>query len=380
MHAMNLPIYLDYAATTPVDPRVAEKMLHYLTADGIYANAASTHVLGQAAKQAIDEARQQVAKAIHAGPAEIIWTSGATEANNLALKGAAQLYQRKGRHIVTLKTEHPAVLDTCQYLEKSGFFVSYLTPESNGLLNIEKFQAALRDDTILVSIMAVNNELGVIQDLDAIAKITSAREILLHVDAAQAIGKITIDIQKTPIDLLSMCAHKVYGPKGIGALYVRRKPRVRVAPEIHGGGQEQGMRSGTLPTHQIVGMGEAFLLAINNQSRELIKITALKQRFWQGLSQFLGVELNGDFTHTVPHILNVRFPEIKAEKFMQALPSLALSSGSACHAKGIEPSYVLRAIGLNSEEAHCSVRFSFGRFTTEKEIDFALQEILSFLN
>jgi len=372
---MKLPIYLDYAATTPVDPRVAEKMLQYLTLDGVFANASSTHAFGQTAKKAVDEARMQVANAIQAEPSEIVWTSGATEADNLALKGAAQLYQRKGKHIVTVKTEHPAVLDSCQQLEKKGFTVTYLTPKPNGLLNLDILQAALREDTILVSVMAVNNEIGVIQDIDAIANITAARDILLHVDAAQSIGKVTLDVQKTPVDLISMCAHKVYGPKGIGALYMRRKPRVRVAAEIHGGGQEQGMRSGTLPTHQIVAMGEAFDLAVNAMPAELKKIADFKQRFWQGISRLGGVTLNGDMEHAVPHILNVRFAGLKAASLIQALPELAISSGSACHAKGVEPSYVLRALGLSAEDAQSSLRFSFGRFTTSDEIDFAVQRI-----
>jgi cysteine desulfurase len=372
---MKLPIYLDYASTTPVDPRVAEKMLHYLRMDGVFANSASSHVFGQAAKKAVEEAREQVASAIHANPGEIIWTSGATESDNLALKGAATLYQRKGKHIVTLKTEHPAVLDTCQQLEKEGYQVTYLTPETNGVLSLEKFQAALRDDTILVSVMLVNNEIGVVQDIDAIAKITSSRDILLHVDAAQGIGKVSLNVQQTPVDLISMCAHKIYGPKGVGALYVRRKPRVRVAAQIHGGGQEQGMRSGTLPTHQLVGMGEAFSLAINEMSEESKRIAILKQQFWQGISAQGKVTLNGDMQHAIPHILNVRFFGKKSDTMLQLLPKLAISAGSACHAKGVEPSYVLRALGLSSDEAHSSLRFSFGRFTTEEEIQFAIAQV-----
>ncbi len=372
---MKLPIYLDYAATTPVDPRVADKMLRYLTMDGVFANSASGHAFGQAAKQAAEEAREQVAGAINAEPSEIIWTSGATESDNLALKGAATLYQRKGKHIITLKTEHPAVLDTCQQLEKEGYQVTYLTPETNGLLALEKLQAALRDDTILVSVMLVNNEIGVIQDIDAIANLTRSRDILLHVDAAQAIGKVPFNVQETPVDLLSMSAHKIYGPKGVGALYVRRKPRVRVAAQLHGGGQEQGMRSGTLPIHQLVGMGEAFSLAITELSEETKRIADLKQQFWQGISRQGNVALNSDFQNTVPHILNVRFAGKKSETMMQSLPDLAISAGSACHAKGVEPSYVLRALGLSSVEAHSSLRFSFGRFTTEEEIQFAITKI-----
>ncbi len=371
---MKTPIYLDYAATTPVDPRVRDKMLHYLTMDGVFANAASTHAFGQAAKKAVEDARQQVADAIYAEPDEIIWTSGATESDNLALKGAANLYQRKGRHIITLKTEHPAVLDSCQQLEKEGYQVTYLSPEANGLLDLEKLQAALQDDTILVSVMLVNNEIGVIQDIDAIANMTRDRDILLHVDAAQGIGKVPLDVKKTPVDLISMCAHKIYGPKGIGALYVRRKPRARVAAQIHGGGQEQGMRSGTLATHQLVGMGEAFSLAIESMARESTRIARLKQLFWQGIST-LHVTMNGDLEHTVPHILNVRFAGKKAETMLHALPELALSAGSAC-AKGVEPSYVLRALGLSFAEAQSSLRFSFGRFTTEEEIHYAVKQVV----
>lgn len=374
---MKLPIYLDYAATTPVDPQVSEKMLRYLTLDGVFANAGSSHQLGRTAKDAVEQARFQVANAIHAEPNEIIWTSGATESINLALKGAAQLYQRKGKHIVTVKTEHPAVLDTCQQLEKEGFVVSYLTPKANGLVDLQMLQAALRDDTILVSVMAVNNEIGVKQDLESIAKITSARDILLHVDAAQAIGKMSLDLCHTPIDLMSLSAHKIYGPKGIGALYIRRKPRVRVAAQMHGGGQEQGMRSGTLPTHQIVGMGEAYAIAIEKMPHELKKITDLKQQFLQGVTRLNNVFINGDIEQSVPHIINIGFKNVTATTLISALPELAISVGSACHSKGIEPSYVLRALGLTREDAACAVRFSFGRFTTQAEIDFAVKHIVN---
>ena len=374
---MNALIYLDYAATTPVDPRVANKMMQYLMPTGIFGNASSIHKIGQAAKQAVEDARAQVAHAIHAESKEIIWTSGATESNNLGLKGAAHLYQRKGKHIITMKTEHSAVLDCCQQLEKEGFFVTYLAPESNGLLNLAALRAAFQDDTILVSIMQVNNETGVIQDIDAIAQLTAERGILLHVDAAQSIGKTVLNVQKTPVDLVSLSSHKAYGPKGIGALYVRRKPRVRVAAQMHGGGHEQGMRSGTLPVHQIVGMGEAFDLALNVFAAEQKKISEFKRYFYQQLNTKAGAILNGDLEKSVPHILNLRFPGIKANTLMQAMPEIAVSTGSACHAKGIEPSYVLRALGLSAAEAHCSLRFSFGRFTTQEEIEYVTKEIIT---
>jgi cysteine desulfurase len=373
---MKTPIYLDYAATTPVDPRVAEKMMYYLTLAGHFGNPASlSHAFGRTAKQAVDEAREHVANLISAEPSEIIWTSGATEANNLALKGAAELYRRHGKHIVTMKTEHKSVLDSCQQLEKAGYEVTYLSPETNGMLDLEKFKAALRNDTILVSIMHVNNETGVIQDIHAIATITAARGILLHVDAAQSVGKLAIDLSQTPVDLLACCAHKVYGPKGVGVLYVRRKPRVRVAAQIHGGGQEQGMRSGTLPTHQIVGMGEACRIAKQEMTADHKKLAALREHFWQQLSAIPGVVLNSDGADCYPGIMNVYFPQMKAEQLMQALPELAISAGSACLAKGIEPSYVLRALGFSAEHAHHSVRFSMGRFTTAHEIDLAIQAI-----
>lgn len=369
---MKLPIYLDYAATTPLDPRVAEKMWQVMQSNGVFANPASAHSMGHAAKQAIDSARAQVASAIHAEPNEIIWTSGATEANNLALKGAAQLYQQQGKHIVTVKTEHASVLDCCQYLEKIGFSVTYLTPEKNGLIDLAALSAALRKDTILVSIMQVNNETGVIQDIAAISQLTAERKILLHVDAAQSIGKVFLDLRNMPIDLVSLSAHKVYGPKGIGALYVRRKPRVRVAAQMHGGGQEQGMRSGTLPTQQIVGMGEAFALVDPEENES---IAQLKQHFWQGLADIPHLAVNGDLAQAVPHILNIHFPHRPAQKLMQALPEIAIAMGSACHANSITPSHVLRAMGLSAEAANCSLRFSFGRFTTMAEIDSALAQL-----
>jgi cysteine desulfurase len=378
---MKLPIYLDYAATTPVDKRVAEKMMQFLTSDGEFGNPTSfSHVFGQAAKRAVDEAREQVADLIHAEPTEIVWTSGATEAINLALKGAATLYQRKGKHIVTLKTEHKAVLDTCQQLEKEGYAVTYLTPAPNGLLDIQQLQAALRNDTILVSILHVNNEIGVIQDLQAIANLTAAKGILLHVDAAQSAGKLPIDVSSVPVDLMSFCAHKIYGPKGIGALYLRRKPRVRVAAQIHGGGQEQGMRSGTLPTHQIVGMGEACALAKIAMQADYNKLVMLRESLWQGLSALKNVSLNGELAHCFPGIINIGFQGMLSQDFMQIFPELAVSAGSACHAKGIEPSYVLRALGLTTESAQEAIRFSLGRFTAQAEIDFAVEKIAAKMN
>jgi len=371
-------IYLDNAATTPVDPRVLNKMMQYMTPDGIFGNASSTHLAGQSAKKAVDDARAKVAETIHALPEEIIWTSGATESNNLAIKGAANLYQRKGKHIITMKTEHSSVLDCCQHLEKDGFFVTYLTPESNGLLNPDNLRAALRDDTILVSIMQVNNETGVIQDIEMISQGLAERGILFHVDAAQSIGKTELNIQKIPVDLVSLSAHKVYGPKGIGALYVRRKPRVRVAAQIHGGGHEQGMRSGTLPVHQIVGMGEAFLLVSQVYLEEQKRIREFRDHFYKTLHAKVGAIVNGDFEKSVPHILNLRFPKMLAKEFMQKIPEVAISTGSACHTKGTEPSYVLRAMGLTAEEAHRCLRFSFGRFTLPEEIDYAIGQITDF--
>lgn len=369
---MKLPIYFDYAATTPVDPRVAAKMAEYLTAEGTFGNPASTHAFGSMAKEAVEAARAQVADLIGAQPAEIIWTSGATEANNLALKGAAQLYKAKGKHIVTLKTEHPSVLDCCQQLEKEGFQVTYLAPEANGLVDLTKFQAALRDDTILVSIMHVNNEIGIIQDIAAIAAITAQRGILFHVDAAQSAGKLPIDLATIPVDLMSFCAHKIYGPKGIGALYVRRKPRVRVATQMHGGGHEQGMRSGTLATHQIVGMGEAFALAKKEMQTDHRHLTELRELFCNGIRDLPMVSFNSDEQLGIPTIVNVRFAGIKSAKFMQEFPELAVSSGSACHSKGVEPSYVLRALGQSAEEAACGVRFSLGRFVTREQVEYVV--------
>lgn len=373
---MKQPNYFDYAATTPVDPRVAAKMVHYLTEEGVFGNSASTHVFGQTAKAAVDVARTQVANLVGAEASEIIWTSGATEANNLAIKGAAQLYKAKGKHIVTLKTEHSSVLECCQYLEKNGFFVTYLSPEKNGLLDLDKFIQALRDDTILVSIMHVNNEIGIIQDISTIASVTSARGILLHVDAAQSAGKIAINLQQMPVDLLSLSAHKVYGPKGIGALYVRRKPRVRVAAQIHGGGHEHGMRSGTLPTHQIVGMGEAFFIAQQEMAQEYSRLAELRQLFY---SEFSRQKFNNDLQHGAPHILNIALQGFTAEEILERLPEHAVSSGSACHAGQKGPSYVLRALGQSAEEAASAIRISLGRFTTELQVKSLIRSIQNLL-
>lgn len=369
------PIYLDYAATTPVDPRVAAKMQSCLTMDGTFGNPASKHAYGQAARDLIEAARAQVASLIHADMSEIIWTSGATESINLALKGVARLYQRKGKHIVTMKTEHKAVLDACQHLEKEGYSVTYLAPEPTGLLDLDKFKSALREETVLVSIMHINNETGIIQDIGAISSITSSRGILFHVDAAQSVGKADVDVGSTPIDLLSLSAHKVYGPKGIGALYLRKKPRVRVEPLIHGGGHEQGMRSGTLPTHQIVGMGEAFHIAKQEMQQDRNNLEDMRTRFLEGLASILNLHINSELIYCVPHILNVRFEGMLADAILAELPNIATSTASACQGKGTEGSYVLRAMGLTEEQAKSSVRFSFGRFTTSKEINQATHSI-----
>lgn len=362
------PIYLDYAASTPVDPRVSVKMAACLTMEGVFGNPASLHVYGQEAKAKIDTAREQVASLIHADPADIIWTSGATESDNLALKGAAHLYQRKGKHIITMKTEHKAVLDACQHLEKEGYAVTYLLPEANGLLSLDKLTQALREDTILVSVMHVNNETGVVQPLEQIAQLTTARGIRFHVDAAQTPGKVDLDVTKMPIDLISLCAHKAYGPKGIGALYLRKKPRVRVEPLIHGGGHEQGMRSGTLATHQIVGMGEAFELARQEMPVEVARIRQLREQLLAGLQRIPNMHLNVSSDCVVPHIINLRFEGMLAEAILAQLPMIASSTASACQGKGTEGSYVLRALGLTEEQAKSSVRFSLGRFTTNEEI------------
>ncbi|MBS0970609.1 IscS subfamily cysteine desulfurase [Nissabacter archeti] len=370
---MKLPIYLDYAATTPVDPRVAEKMMQCLTLDGTFGNPASrSHRFGWQAEEAVDVARNNVAELIGADPREIVFTSGATESNNLAIKGAAHANQEKGRRIITSVTEHKAVLDTCRQLEQEGFDVTYLTPQRNGLIDLADLAAAMRDDTLLVSIMHVNNEIGVVQDVAAIGELCHSRGILFHVDATQSVGKLPVDLNELRIDLMSFSGHKIYGPKGIGGLYVRRKPRVRIEAQIHGGGHERGMRSGTLPVHQIVGMGEAYRIANMEMAAESERLHRLRDRLWQGLSEIDGVSLNGSLAHGVPNILNVSFSHVDGESLIMALKDLALSSGSACTSASLEPSYVLRALGLNDELAHSSLRFSAGRFTTEDEIDYAV--------
>ncbi|MBQ1782991.1 MAG: IscS subfamily cysteine desulfurase [Gammaproteobacteria bacterium] len=373
---MKLPIYLDYAATTPCDPRVAAKMMDYLTLDGCFGNPASrSHRFGWQAEEAVDIARNQIAELIGADPREIVFTSGATESNNLALKGAAHFYQGKGKHLITLKTEHKAVLDTCRQLEREGFEVTYLDVESNGLIDMNKLVAALRPDTTLVSMMHVNNETGVVQDVAAIGELCRERGILFHVDAAQSAGKLPIDMAQLKIDLLSLSGHKMYGPKGIGALYVRRKPRIRLEAQTHGGGHERGLRSGTLPTHQIVGMGEAARVAKEQMDQDRAHIVAMRQRLWDGIQGIEALYLNGDADHNWPGILNVSFAYVEGESLIMALKDLAVSSGSACTSASLEPSYVLRALGLNDELAHSSIRFSIGRFTTEEQIDYAIDLI-----
>ena len=370
---MKLPIYLDYSATCPVDPRVAEKMMQCLTLDGNFGNPASrSHRFGWQAEEAVDEARNHVADLIGADPRGIVFTSGATDSNNLAIKGAAHFYAKQGKHIITSKTEHKAVLDTCRHLESEGYEVTYLEPQSDGLFTLQQIEAAMRPDTILVSIMHVNNEIGVIQDLAAIGELCRSRKILFHVDAAQSAGKVDIDVDAMKIDLLSLSAHKVYGPKGIGALYVRRKPRVRLEAQMHGGGHERGMRSGTLPTHQIVGMGEAFRLAKLEMAEENVRVQALRDRLYNGLKDIEQVFVNGSMDRRVAGNLNISFAYVEGESLMMALKDLAVSSGSACTSASLEPSYVLRALGLNDELAHSSIRFSIGRFTTEEEIDYAI--------
>ena len=373
---MKLPIYMDYAATTPVDPRVAEKMMHYLTLDGVFGNPASrSHKFGWQAEEAVDIARNQIADLIGADSREIVFTSGATEADNLAIKGAAHFNQAKGKHIITCKTEHKAVLDTCRQLEREGYEVTYLAPESDGILDLNKLAAAIRSDTTVVSIMHVNNETGVIQDIEKIGEMCRERGIVFHVDATQAVGKLPIDVTKLKVDLMSFSGHKIYGPKGIGGLYVRRKPRVRIEAQMHGGGHERGMRSGTLPVHQIVGMGEAYRIAKEEMATEMPRLLALKNRLWNGLKDIEEVYLNGSLEHSAPNILNVSFAYIEGESLMMALKDLAVSSGSACTSASLEPSYVLRALGLNDELAHSSIRFSLGRFSTEEEVDYVIELI-----
>ncbi len=369
-----LPIYLDYSATTPVDPRVAQKMIPYLTEH--FGNPASrSHAYGWETESAVEEAREQVAALLNCDAKEIVWTSGATESDNLAIKGAAHFYQSKGKHLITVKTEHKAVLDTTRELEREGFEVTYLDVKADGLIDLDVLKAAIRPDTILVSVMLVNNEIGVIQDVDAIGELCREKGIVFHVDAAQATGKVAIDLQKSKIDLLALSAHKTYGPKGIGALYIRRKPRIRLEAQMHGGGHERGFRSGTLATHQIVGMGEAFRIAREEMGTELERIRMLRDRLWAGISDIEETHLNGDMDQRVPHNLNVSFNFVEGESLIMALKELAVSSGSACTSASLEPSYVLRALGRSDELAHSSIRFTIGRFTTVEDIDFAVKLI-----
>ncbi len=368
---VHTPIYLDYSATTPIDKRVAEKMIPYLTEH--FGNPASrSHPFGWTAEKAVENARAEVAKLVNADPREIVFTSGATESNNLAIKGAANFYSGKGKHIVTIQTEHKAVIDTVRELERVGFEATYLAPEPDGLVDLEKFRAALRPDTVLASVMLVNNEIGVIQDIEAIGNICRAQGVIFHVDAAQATGKVAIDLEKLPVDLMSFSAHKTYGPKGIGALYVRRKPRIRLEAQMHGGGHERGLRSGTLATHQIVGMGEAFRIAREEMDLENARIHRLRDRLLNGLQDIEEVYVNGDLKHRVPHNLNISFNYVEGESLIMAVKDIAVSSGSACTSASLEPSYVLRALGRSDELAHSSIRFSLGRFTTEEEVDYTI--------
>ncbi|QIE23306.1 Cysteine desulfurase IscS [Caballeronia sp. SBC1] len=372
----HLPIYMDYSATTPVDPRVVDKMIPYLREQ--FGNPASrSHQYGWDAERAVEEARENVAKLVNCDPREIIWTSGATESDNLAIKGAAHFYKSKGKHIITVKTEHKAVLDTCRELEREGFEVTYLDVKDDGLLDLDKLQAAIRPDTILVSVMSVNNEIGVIQDVTAIGEITRSKGIIFHVDAAQATGKIEIDLQKQKVDLMSFSAHKTYGPKGIGALFVRRKPRIRIEAQMHGGGHERGMRSGTLATHQIVGMGEAFRIAREEMAVENERVRMLRDRLLKGLQDMEEVYVNGDMDLRVPHNLNISFNFVEGESLIMAVKDVAVSSGSACTSASLEPSYVLRALGRNDELAHSSIRFTVGRFTTEQDVDYVINLLKS---
>ncbi len=373
---MQKPIYFDYFATTPVDPRVAEKMMECLSIEGNFGNAASrSHVYGWKAEEAVENARRQVADLVNADPREIAWTSGATESDNLALKGVAHFYQKRGKHIITSKIEHKAVLDSCRQLEREGFEVTYLDPESNGLTTPQAIAKALRDDTILVSIMHANNEIGIVNDIAAIGEVTRNAGVLFHVDAAQSAGKIPIDLSEMKVDLMSFSAHKMYGPKGMGALFVRRKPRVRLEAQIHGGGHERGMRSGTLATHQIVGMGEAAHIASEEMPLEAVRLKALRQRFWDGISDIEEVHLNGDAEARLPGAMNVSIAYVEGESLIMSLKDLAVSSGSACTSASLEPSYVLRALGLSDELAHSSLRFSFGRFTSQADVDAAVEQL-----
>ena len=370
---MLTPTYMDYSSTTPVDARVAKKMAKYLTMEGDFGNPASrSHHYGWQAEKAVDNARNQVAELISADPREIVWTSGATESNNLALKGIANFYHKRGKHIITLKTEHKAILDTCRQLEREGFEVTYLDPLPNGLLDIDLFKSVIREDTILASFMHVNNEIGVIQDLQTIGDICRENKVFFHVDAAQSVGKIEIDLSSLPVDLMSFSAHKIYGPKGMGALYVSRKPRVRLEAQMHGGGHERGMRSGTLATHQIVGMGEAFAIAQAEMKEEGVRTKKLRDRLYAGFSDMEEVVVNGDLDQRIGSNLNISFNYVEGESLMMAISGVAVSSGSACTSASLEPSYVLRALGLSDELAHSSIRFSVGRYTTEKDVDDAI--------
>ena len=369
---MTMPIYMDYSSTTPVDPRVAEKMIPFITED--FGNPASrSHPYGWTAEKAVENARKEVAKLVNADPREIIWTSGATESNNLAIKGASNFYSSKGKHIITMATEHKAVIDAVREMERLGYETPFLFPEPNGLIDIEKFKAALRPDTVLATIMLVNNEIGVVQDIEELGNICRENKIIFHVDAAQATGKIAIDLEKLPVDLMSFSAHKTYGPKGVGALYVRRKPRIRIEAQMHGGGHERGMRSGTLATHQIVGMGEAFRIAREEMQEENARIKKLQKRLLDGLTEIDETYINGDLDKRVPHNLNISFNYVEGESLIMAIKGIAVSSGSACTSASLEPSYVLRALGRSDELAHSSIRFSIGRFTTEKDVDYTIE-------
>jgi len=369
---MTMPIYMDYSATTPVDPRVAEKMIPFITED--FGNPASrSHPYGWTAEKAVENARKEVAKLVNADPREIIWTSGATESNNLAIKGASNFYSSKGKHIITMATEHKAVIDAVREMERLGYETTFLVPEPNGLIDIDKFKAAIRPDTVLATIMLVNNEIGVVQDIEELGNICRENKIIFHVDAAQATGKVAIDLEKLPVDLMSFSAHKTYGPKGVGALYVRRKPRIRIEAQMHGGGHERGMRSGTLATHQIVGMGEAFRIAREEMQEENTRIKKLQKRLLDGLTEIDETYINGDLDKRVPHNLNISFNYVEGESLIMAIKGIAVSSGSACTSASLEPSYVLRALGRSDELAHSSIRFSIGRFTTEKDVDYTIE-------
>jgi len=375
-NSLTIPIYLDYSSTTPVDPRVAAKMSECLTKEGVFGNPASrSHSFGWESEKLIDEARGHVAKLIKANKKEIVWTSGATESDNLAIKGAAHFYKEKGNHLITLTTEHKAVLDTMRHLETEGFEVTYMNPKDNGLVDIDELRKLIKPTTTVISIMHVNNEIGVIQDLETIGKICKDNKIVFHVDAAQSPGKVDIDVNKYNIDLLSLSAHKVYGPKGIGALYVRRKPRIRLQPQMHGGGHERGFRSGTLPTHQVVGMGEAFRIAADEMESDNKKISTLRDKLWNGLNSIEEIYLNGDMKQRIPGNLNVSFNFVEGESLIMAIKDMAVSSGSACTSASLEPSYVLRALGRSDELAHSSLRISIGKYTTEEEIDYSVSLI-----